>query len=239
MTELIIPDVHDKVHKVARLLEKVPHDHATLLSDFFDDWHTNSIQARTTAEHVQRWLNDPKITCVLGNHDMAYGWGHINRSLLCSGWTKDKAIAIHSVLAPGDWAKFKLHHWIETKSGRLWLLSHAGLYAGILEGCPREHYRQSVDNLCEQALDCLFTGQMHPLLGAGRSRGGPQSVGGINWLDWDEFVPIPGLNQLVGHTQGKMVRWKRQPASENACIDTTLRHYALIEDGVLDVKEWK
>lgn len=235
MRYLIVPDVHHKVLLANRILEEDPHDHAIFLGDFFDDWNDGITDAACTAACVKAWLNDPNITCLLGNHDMAYGWAHLNQELLCSGWSKDKAIAVHGQLAPEDWRKFKLHAWID-EGPRPWLISHAGLHASGLEGCPPADYRQSVDSECERALDCLFTGQMHFLLGCGRIRGGRQAIGGINWMDWDEFLPIPRLNQVVGHTQAKKVRYKNWPTSENVCLDTRMRHYAVIEDGEIEIK---
>ncbi len=49
-------------------------------------------------------------------------------------------------------------------------------------------------------------------------------------MDWDEFEPIEGLNQLVGHTRGKTVRQKKAMFSENWCADTHLNHFLQIDD---------
>ena len=78
------------------------------------------------------------------------------------------------------------------------------------------------------------TPALHPLLRAGWVRGGDQAKGGCTWLDWDEeFEDIPGVPQIVGHTIGKEPRWK----GASLCLDTQLRHYAVIEDGKVTVKE--
>jgi hypothetical protein len=75
-------------------------------------------------------------------------------------------------------------------------------------------------------------------VGRGASRSGDQRIGGINWMDWDELVPIPGLNQLVGHTPDKSVRHRNTPTSRNICLDTNLRNYAVFEVGKLEIKSY-
>ena len=58
-----------------------------------------------------------------------------------------------------------------------------------------------------------------PLLGAGIDREGAQSFGGPLWMDWDSFVPIPGIHQIVGHTPGTEVREALGGNSTNYCLD--------------------
>src|ERR1019366_569963 len=79
-----------------------------------------------------------------------------------------------------------------------WLVSHAGIHPTWLEGAELGKYREFIDRACADAWPCLNRGEHHFLLGRGVSRSGDQRIGGINWMDWDELVPIPGLNQLVG-----------------------------------------
>ena len=85
---------------------------------------------------------------------------------------------------------------------------------------------------------CLNRGEHHGLLGRGVSRSGDQRIGGICWMDWDELVPIPGLNQLVGHTPDKSVRHKNTTTSRNICLDTNLRNYAVFDGGKLEIKSY-
>ena len=102
------------------------------------------------------------------------------------------------------------------------------------------------------AADCY-----EPLLACGAGRGGRELVGGITWLDWwCEFTPVPGLNQIVGHTPGVMAKAQLlrkgddQPALVNAtsprvhryqsgnkstfasvnwCLDSRLNQVALVQ----------
>lgn len=237
MRYLIIPDIHDKIRKANQIIERESHDHLLLLGDYFDDYKTGVTDAADTAKQVKCWLNDPSATCLLGNHDMSYGWGRQNRRLLCPGFDAAKWIVINGILTSRDWQKFKLHTWLEGERG-LWLVSHAGIHPTWLEGAEPESYRDTIDRLCANAWGCLNRREHHALLGRGESRSGDQEVGGINWLDWDELIPIPGLNQLTGHTPGSSVRYRSAPTSLNICLDTNLSHYAVFQDGRLEIKSY-
>lgn len=237
MRTLIVPDIHDKVRTAKHIIEREPHDHLILLGDYFDDFKTGVTDASDTAKQVKEWLNAPDTTCLLGNHDMSYGWGRQNRRLLCAGYDAAKWITINAILSGQDWQRFKLHVWIEGDE-RPWLVTHAGFHSTWLTTTEPENYRDRIDRLCNEAWNCLNRGEHHYLLGCGLSRSGDQGIGGVNWLDWDELVPIPGINQLTGHTPNRTVRHKNTPTSQNICLDTNLQHYAVFEDGRLQIKSY-
>ena len=234
---LIIADPHDRMKKMLRIVEKEPHDRLTILGDFFDNYDTGITDAAETAKVVKVLLNDPDTDCLLGNHDMSYGWGRLNREHLCPGYEDGKYSVIRARLMAEDWQKFKLHVWLEGTE-RPWLLSHAGVHPYLLHGVPRVELRRYIDVVCEDAWRKLNAGAHHFLLGRGRSRCGDQQVGGINWMDWDELVPIPGLNQMVGHSGHGQVHYKRWPTSENIDLDTSMRYYAVFEDGEMEIKSY-
>jgi hypothetical protein len=237
MRWLILPDIHDKVRRANEIIEREPHDRLLLLGDFFDDFRTGVTDAADTARQVKRWLNSPNAICLLGNHDMSYGWGRQNRRLICPGYDPAKWITIHGTITSRDWQRFRLHAWLDGGE-RPWLVTHAGFHPAWLEGVAPDQYRDFIDKLCGDAGDSLNRGEHHFLLGRGVSRSGDQAIGGINWLDWDELMPIGGLNQLVGHTPGQSVRRKCTATSENICLDTNLRHYAVFENGQLEIKSY-
>jgi hypothetical protein len=102
-----------------------------------------------------------------------------------------------------------------------------------------------------------------PFFGCGRSRGGSFAKGGITWQDFDtDFVPIEGVNQIVGHTPHPQVQaqlllgnesderaiscsWEKyqqlnldEPIkSVNIALDTHRRHYAILQKGKLKIVE--
>jgi hypothetical protein len=109
-----------------------------------------------------------------------------------------------------------------------YFISHAGLHPFHDKYALRVHPEIILAQLAE--------GKVDQCLRAGVSRGGNIRVGGIDWLDWDEFEPIPGMNQICGHTPRPEVRYREGDRSRNFCIDTQLRHYAVIEDGQVTIK---
>ena len=78
---------------------------------------------------------------------------------------------------------------------------------------------------------------IHPFFQVGFTRGGSNDVGGPLWCDYDEFADIPGINQIFGHTPNHIVRHRKTKNSEHYCIDTKLKHYAVYQDLVMQVKK--
>lgn len=239
MRTLIIPDVHDKITAARRIVDRVPHDRLIFLGDFFDDFPTGVDDARATAQFVKEML-DSGAELLMGNHDLSYGWGRSDRRYRCSGYAADKCTAIHEVLGPDDWAKFKLHAWIEG-SRRPWLVTHAGIDYRFVFALIEEDRGivEVVDHLCAAALATLGapTMRVHSLLSAGYDRGGSNAKGGLVWCDWRSLSLPPGIDQLVGHTPGRAPRVEDCMDAIGVCIDTHLRHYAVVEDGTMQVEE--
>jgi hypothetical protein len=97
------------------------------------------------------------------------------------------------------------------------------------------------------------------LFAAGWDRGGRQKNGGMTWVDWETLSPIKGINQIVGHSTHQVPQVMIQKVggglnkkdiseyyitdfdknktylSLSYGLDTSLRHYALIEDGNIDI----
>ena len=96
-----------------------------------------------------------------------------------------------------------------------WLMSHAGFHPVWIKQPTVERILQR----CDQAMQHAKRRVVDPILGAGEDRGGLQRIGGPLWMDWDNLVPIAGINQIVGHTPGSEVREKRTTASRNYCLD--------------------
>lgn len=241
MRYLIIPDVHDKIDTAQRVIDKVPHDRRVFLGDFFDDWETGPRQAGATARWLRQWLHDPDTDVLWGNHDLSYGHGNENNEHICSGFSKNKWRAIQANLSRDDWTKFKLHVWIPGPRSRPWLLTHAGFDSHFLP--DGQDLRTTVDARCEFALRSLQSpipyerGRGHTILGPGHDRGGHQHKGGVTWCDWFSFRPPPGADQLVGHTPGREPKVEDYPDCIAVCLDTSMRHVGLMEDGLLSVLE--
>ena len=61
-------------------------------------------------------------------------------------------------------------------------------------------------------------------------RGGIDAHSGIVWCDYDEFVDIPNVKQIFGHTRGEL-----RQTENHICLDTALQNYA-IYDGELTIE---
>lgn len=225
MRTLILPDIHDQIERANEIIEREPHDQLIFHGDFFDSFGGGVAEARATASQVKEWLDSGAI-CLLGNHDMAYGWGQ-KISHICTGYTLQKSLVINSILTPADWGKFRLHTWLGDVQP--WLLSHAGVHGFWLDGIRPGRYVDFINEQCEDAWINLNRGDYHYLLDVGKRYGGEQKFGGINWLRWKDMEPITGINQIFGHTPGRAVRYLLARQTTNVCLDTNLRDYAIFD----------
>jgi len=87
------------------------------------------------------------------------------------------------------------------------IVTHAGIHKDVLPHLDELEFA-NVDS---------------PLHNIGWARGGRSRAGGIFWCDFnDEFIPIPGVNQIFGHTAygGRNgIRTMHTEDSLNYCID--------------------
>ena len=224
---LIIPDIHHKTDVVDEILGREKYDRVVFLGDYFDDFRDTPESARATAEWLKSNVQDPRFTFLYGNHDLPYRF--VAPGLECSGFGIEKWEATLAVLTRDDWSGLRLHAWVDG-----FLVTHAGWNQAFAD--ERGHVTQElIDSLCAECLNDLDESRMHPLVAAGRSRGGCAKVGGIVWQDWSELVPVPGLKQIVGHTPGIEVRSKAVDGGTAVCLDTRLCHVGLVEGGEFSV----
>ncbi len=227
---LIIPDVHHKL----QLVEKVRTNHlgtpAIFLGDYFDDFEDTVDDMKATCRWLKKVLENSDDEFLLGNHCFAYvsyelglRWG------FCTGWRADKQQVFHEYFSKDT--LLDRGSWLTRCQG--WLISHAGLSNDLYRSFRK---RRTIDEIVQWVADAeaaLRAGVQHPAFLAGVDRGGSQKSGGILWCDWERFKPIPGIRQVVGHTPGAEVRFRKN----DVCLDTHLRHYGLLEDGKLTILE--
>lgn len=206
---LVIPDLHNQVEHADFWLSSERYSNAVFLGDYFDGFNDSAEEARRTAVWLRRRLHNRKFTFLLGNHDVQYRFPE-NEALLCPGYSRQKADAIRSVLREDDWQRMKLAHFTNG-----WLISHAGFHPTWM---PRASVH-SILTRCGKAVSLAARGELDPILAYGDLPGGVQRYGGPLWQSWENFLPIVGINQLVGHTSRRTVGLSNVPGSENACID--------------------
>ncbi len=253
MKTIIISDLHNRFEWVEYALSSPllqPHDNVVFLGDYFDDFYDTPEIATNVAKWLKQSLKKPNRVHLMGTHDLWYMFPY-NRFIAASGNTESKMHAIRSVLTEQDWNLLKLYHYEQG-----FLMTHAGVHINLIGEYVFKHNlidlfdkyitnkeqlngQEVVDQIVKpatiEAMNRIKDGYAHPWLDAGVVRGGRQPVGGIIWLDWIyEFKPIPGLNQIVGHTELNVPDEKYIKSSRNYNLDTKNQHV-----GILDNEEFR
>lgn len=226
---LILADLHDKITIAQKILDNNPCDKIIFLGDYFDSFEGDTIEAIETAKWVVKTmevLGDRALWCC-GNHDVPYRYPNIVH-YRCSGWTPKKCEEINKILGSEHWNKMKLCHFYQN-----YLFSHAGISDRVFgRGLDNVVEVEDVINVCESALLSARFGKPSMQMMAGKSRGGSQNFGGVTWLDISEFQPIKSLGQVFGHSPRKAPELIQGEDSINWCLDTHLKYYTILEDGV-------
>lgn len=237
-TTIIIPDVHLRFQLVDRLLKHEQPDEVVYVGDFFDNFGDNPAMNRRQAIWLKAEMKKANRRFCWGNHDIHYA--HPVRMVRCSGFSEDKSEAINQILMPEDWAHFKWFHWVDD-----WLVSHAGVHPYLIPQAHRDPldptwFKGWLEAEAHNADRGLIELKEHDWFRAGLSRGGRAAVGGLTWCDFnDEFQPINGISQIVGHTPQIprfLPRKIEYNNSTNWCIDTHNKHYGWLVDGRLEIK---
>jgi hypothetical protein len=230
---IVIPDLHHRLAWVAPTVAAERPDRVIFLGDGPDArgkaGKGYSAAARLIV-FMKAWLARDDVVWLIGNHEAQYIFNH--EDIRSNAWKHWRWKRYRDDFGMSWWRKMKLAH-----SEQGWLLSHAGFREELahpilgfdpvwLERYEREMFEAS----------CLAPTSW-TMIGDGRLQQPKGNRGGVTWLDWNtEFKPIPGVNQIVGHTEDVEPRWNNTAESLNLCLDTGCRHYALIEDGNVTVK---
>lgn len=192
---LIIGDIHNRWAKAETIIQRLKGSYrkVILLGDYLDSWSDTPQDVAATARWLAQSLRQPDRVHLLGNHDLPYIYP-TNPNLYCPGFDelKYQAVAGELVGAPID--RLKLAHFEDG-----WLFSHAGFAHRYAVGeDPVILARQA-----NEIVPTLHEDKYEAWVAWGAGRGGMAPVGGVTWLDWRyEFKPVPGINQIVGHTPG-------------------------------------
>ena len=230
---LLVSDPHQNMERLEYILKKENYDQVLCLGDWFDsfdyntDWHCEN-----TAAFLKKFIFTENRYTLWGNHDVHYFFD--NPTVVCSGYGGNKQHTIDETL--GNFKqpiaeRFRWFAWVDD-----YLCTHAGVHPYHFHPLIKGERADVTDFLLTESnkanADILINNR-NWLYGAGAARGGRLRKGGLIWLDWNyEFQPIPGINQIVGHTNGRLIREKHQDNSKNYNIDCDLDYYLIAENGV-------
>lgn len=207
MATVVVGDLHGNHEFAQQVLDlDMP---VVFIGDYLDSYvRTNKDQFRTL-ELVLNAAEDTggQVTALLGNHEMSY----LDPAMRCSGHSSKKQYKVNTVYSGRMRRLLKPYTITEG-----FLISHAGVSQYLLD---------SLEKTLAEYLEEEDFNQI------GFSRGGHAPIGGLYWCDWrDEFAPVEGVKQIVGHTRGRTIRTK----GDNLCIDVLesgTQEVVVIEDG--------
>lgn len=261
MKIVVIPDVHNKIELADAIIRKEGDaDKCIFLGDIFDDIGDNPDKIYRVAEWVRSRIFDDRFVFLWGNHDITYGFR--NQRIPARGYEIEKDIAIWKVLNEECWRRWKFFWYAQG-----FLFSHAGIHPNFLppiwkeKDITAENVKKFLHHESEKCLIELNQLQgMHWFFQIGDARLQiPMGIeaGGLLWCDaFDEFVPVPRLAQVFGHTPRNdwpsiiygefgLGRIKGPEVTKigilakdywNVALDCHLKFYAVVENGVLRIK---
>jgi hypothetical protein len=267
MRILIISDIHNRIQRAQSIIDSVAHDKCILLGDYFDSHSESPDDAKNTALWLrEKVLSNSNIVPLIGNHDTQYIY-NFNSNLRCSGFGHEKNIDINNILNESDKELFKFYH---IEQGFVFI--HAGLTNPLWKilslNFTEKGYKTKLEFFDAVLAYHVYNGiksakQGHDvgLFNAGWDRNGFERYGGINWVDWDSFSPINGINQIVGHSINRVpeilvqrkgggiskknvIDYYKKPyhgevLSVTYALDTCNNHYMVIDGGEVNIFDFQ
>ena len=225
MKTVVIPDIHNKYTVAEMIIDREKPDRTIFLGDYFDDFDDTLEITHNTATWLKNSMKKPDRIHLVGNHD----WSYHTPLARCGGFSEIKMFTIREVGI--NFESLWKWYWMDD-----WLCTHAGL-GNTFFRFVTNNYKHDIVTDKEK---------MHPHLkriatsdlfhAVSPVRGGRDKYSGILWSDTSEFVPIPGIKQIFGHTNQHEPLWF---GKDNVCIDTWLKYYAVYEDSKLEIKKNK
>lgn len=190
MKWIVLGDMHgeyDALLAASRLAEAGTHK-VLSLGDLLDSYHRPAPDQARCIDKLLRMVKAEQAVYVMGNHEASY----LYPSMRCGGWNQPTWGATEQYFT--DMKRF-MRPLVFDEAHKV-LFIHGGVTKGFLE----QTGITSLENLGVE-LEAMAGSLSSPFYQIGHIRGGPAPFGGPLWCDWNyEFTPIPGLTQVVGHT---------------------------------------
>jgi predicted phosphodiesterase len=191
MKKIILGDLHGDLELYKQVREKFS-EPLVLLGDYLDSFRYSRLSQLELMKLVLEDVEAGRTEALLGNHELSY----MNPDMRCSGFSSSfrQDLEYQGILAR---MRKHLKMFIYDEEAAI-LLTHAGLTRHNMKYVPTDEEFDIVEWLTEKAKLPQYNG---PIYDIGESRGGSDRFGGILWCDWLwDFVPVPGITQIFGHT---------------------------------------
>jgi hypothetical protein len=200
MKYVFVGDIHGKVDKVEEALSR--EGKKIFVGDFIDSFDHSVEDHKKCYDLVFDAIDKDEAQAILGNHELSYLRPTRHR---CSGYESGRDYLMSHY---GNMILDRFEPYLLLNENVL--VSHAGLTRSIWQE------EQLTLELLPRVLEDWWPNLQSPMHFIGRARGGPDDVGGMFWCDFRyEFIAVPELMQIFGHTRGRGIRQQ-----ENAfCID--------------------
>lgn len=198
MKYIFVGDIHGKVDKVKEALGR--DGKKIFVGDIIDSYDHTIMEHDECYRLIIDAIEKDEAECLLGNHELSYRMQHHR----CSGWDHHRASVMRKY-SQYITDFFKPFLMIEGM-----LITHAGLTKQLWD-----EFNLTEESVARE-LTKWWPDDKSPMHYVGRARGGIAPYGGIFWCDFNmEFIPVPGLTQIFGHTRGHGIRQVEQ----SYCID--------------------
>ncbi len=241
MKTLIVPDVHQDIDWVKRILDREVNscDRVVFLGDWMDSFDRPPRIAcpSETGEYVYNlWKKlGNRAIWIVGNHDQAYFEYFLRKQkkplalkYMCGGFSTHKGNQFCEHLTDDFIRSHKIAYFEQG-----YLISHAGILPNFwparTANGDNDAALQWFLSHCDEAWK-NFPYIDSPLFCAGLSRGGNSTVGGPLWCDWErDFVDELPYPQICGHTTSGNNPISRQ-IGKSVCLDSCQTWYGILED---------
>jgi hypothetical protein len=222
MDTIVVGDIHGDISLVKRVLSYPCN--IIFVGDFLDSY-TNSVEDQVDSLRLVLSAcasEGGRVQALMGNHEVSYTHPYMR----CSGF--NLTTYQHVIHLKGLMERY-LKPYIRHKG---FFISHAGISQKLLD----------CESLSQK--EYLEKGDFYQI---GRSRGGYAACGGLFWCDWwQEFEPVEGLKQIVGHSnyrpsgqpEGIVTKGQGDCISYNIdCLTRVSEVLLLDKDGNVSFKE--
>lgn len=208
MKHIFIGDIHGKHEQVKRALDMEGKKY--FVGDIIDSWDRSPLEHSDCYSDILEAVAKGDARIVYGNHELSYLLPHLHK---CSGWhiAREQVVYDHKKLI-----EEYFENYIHVPELNV-LVTHAGLSQQIFDAMS-----MTVDNYLTVIEESLTSPEYNqsPLHWIGNARGGMRPCGGIFWCDYQrEFKPIPGINQIFGHSRVPTITLSTKANSFNFAID--------------------